>query len=540
MGDADLIDKIIFVAVPQTGTPHAIGALLHGFKEGIPLLASAQATRRLGQNMPSAYNLLPSNHYLALDSRPIITFTSSTLPAIQSSVALVDFLKGSDGRKRPAYADLSLPENLNARLLESSSSAHAVLDAWTPSPSSELFQVAGKGLDTVAGIEYYEGLKKKKPVSVYRPILTSEGDGTVVVQSAWALPTSQNVSRYWIDLSRASEGLSINRNHADILEIQELRDFIGEILSEDPHPIRHRSRIASSVVPIPARTNKVTRVFVHSSSASVRASDPSGNHTGISRSSGLIETSIPGSQYGEFGNVTYVSIPAGHVVIETNQQSPALNDPAVDASSVTVDVSVVSGGMVTASSSYSDISVSTSTLISIDIVAPSGSSTDTYVPPVLHVDEGGDGTVDRVVPPDSTSALPVEVEDDISSATSSLDINYVPVERSRSGGRRISIEDTRVEVPLDGGGMPIVVSGFATVASTTTNLNSNASTGALGTTTFPHEPALNNIAVTYVAGSSLAEGGRFRGLHILVPIILACLIALVVLWFLSCKISKSR
>ena len=73
LGDAEtakLIDKVIFVAVPQVGTPQAIGALLHGYEQGLPkdwisVFLSESTARTLAQNMSSAYNLLPSANYFA-------------------------------------------------------------------------------------------------------------------------------------------------------------------------------------------------------------------------------------------------------------------------------------------------------------------------------------------------------------------------------------------------------------------------------------------------------------------------------------------
>jgi hypothetical protein len=70
LGDeaSELIDKIIFVAVPQVGTPQAIGSLLHGYDEGfpvsfVPIFFSSSDARKLGNNMISAYNLLPLSSY---------------------------------------------------------------------------------------------------------------------------------------------------------------------------------------------------------------------------------------------------------------------------------------------------------------------------------------------------------------------------------------------------------------------------------------------------------------------------------------------
>jgi hypothetical protein len=80
---ARLIDKIIFVAVPQIGTPQAIGGLLHGFNQGLPAPATVFFTesdaRNLAQNTPTAYNLLPSASYFQFTQNPVITFDPVTL-----------------------------------------------------------------------------------------------------------------------------------------------------------------------------------------------------------------------------------------------------------------------------------------------------------------------------------------------------------------------------------------------------------------------------------------------------------------------------
>jgi pimeloyl-ACP methyl ester carboxylesterase len=566
-GDESLIDKMVFVAVPQTGTPHAIGALLHGFKEGIPLLASAPAMRHLGQNMPSAYNLLPSARYLAFDSRPLITFSATTsssslrdLFGAYGSVAnsfseLLDFLRGSEGRKAPAYADLSLPEKLNEGLLSASSIAHDALDAWTPSPSSELFQIAGKGIDTVSGLEYYEGRKGKKPILLYRPRLIPDGDGTVVSQSAWAIPDGPNVSKYWVDLRAASRGLSRNRAHADILEVRDLRDFITEILSELPHAIRHRAQVASAAVIPPKDSLKRIRIFVHSPDASVGATDVRGNHTGVSPSTGLVETAIPDSEYREFGDVAYVCVPEGRVTISP---APVVPD---ESGSVTIDIDEVIGDEVTTSSTYGDISVGTSSVIMISIAATTTDSGATSTVPVVGIDDEGDGIFDREILPDVPGAgdEPPAIVPDAASETEAGAIvaTLVSDGGSRSGGRRrdllpalsVSSAPSSTE-PFNTATTGLfmaarildsepVISEPVSASPSDTTIISASSSMPLPASTSSSGP---HLAAAYAAGDGIARlSPRLPArLFSMLWLVLALLIALAILWFLSCKISKSR
>lgn len=565
-GDGDLIDKIIFVAVPQTGTPQAIGSLLHGFREGIPLLASAPAMRRLGQNMPSAYNLLPSARYLAFDSRPLITFSATTSssslrdlfgtfgPAISSFPALLDFLRGSEGRKAPAYTNLSLPEKLNDELLSDSFIAHGAIDAWTPSPSSELFQIAGKGIDTVSGLEYYEGRRGKKPILLYRPRLTSDGDGTVVSQSAWAIPDGLNVSRYWVDLRSANKGFSRNRTHADILEVKDLRDFITEVLSELPHAIRHRAQVSSAAVIPPKDSLKKIRVFVHSPDALVSATDVRGNHTGISRSTGLVETMIQDSEYREFGDVTYVSVPEGRVTISP---PPIVTDGQ---GFVSIDIDEMVGDGVATSSTYGDISLGTSSVIAIDVVAITTDSGATSTVPVIGIDDDDDGVIDREILPDVPDVgdeTPVVLADPVSDTGVEAEVgagvgatftNIVSDDGSRPGGRRRGFQPVP-PVPSEPSTSPVPSEPSFILAPSSTEPFSTATSGPVlaldSLDSIDPEPIslsratsaisqINAAAAVYVAGEGVSRPFS------LLPLLLAILLALAILWFLSCKISKSE
>ena len=70
LGNKENLDKceIIFVAVPQVGTPMAVGALLHGYEQGLPFnwfpaILNPATARAFASTSPMAYNLLPSAAY---------------------------------------------------------------------------------------------------------------------------------------------------------------------------------------------------------------------------------------------------------------------------------------------------------------------------------------------------------------------------------------------------------------------------------------------------------------------------------------------
>ncbi len=89
-----LIDKIIFVGVPEQGSPSALFALLHGDNQeiGAGFILSKNTARKLALNMPSAYALLPS-----IDTNPgasiIGTKSSATsIPEVQTVESMRRFL----------------------------------------------------------------------------------------------------------------------------------------------------------------------------------------------------------------------------------------------------------------------------------------------------------------------------------------------------------------------------------------------------------------------------------------------------------------
>lgn len=203
------IDSLILVAVPQLGTPKAMGAMLHGqghpfegFAGGIIAGFSSNidaAWRETARNMPMAFNLLPSKTYTELmegnSIAGVIEFDESlsglreTLTAIDngyvgggiesvkdyrngvSGTVVLDeydeineFLTGTEGRLQPSYRNVEYPAVLRASGIlgnGGSSDTHALIDSWVPKdvngddePDIKVIQIAGWGVDTMRGIRY--------------------------------------------------------------------------------------------------------------------------------------------------------------------------------------------------------------------------------------------------------------------------------------------------------------------------------------------------------------------------------------------------
>lgn len=391
-----LIDKIVFVAVPQVGTPQAIGAILHGYDQGLPfdflpLILTLETARSLAENMPSAYNLLPSANYFTQVADPVVTFDDSDILAefrarygstIHDGARLSDFITDTRRLASSSPSDLRYPSVGNAALLTRAEAAHATLDSWTPPQGVSLYEIAGWGEDTLVGIKYREGKKAScsnpwdirtcsiKSAITYDPVEVIDGDGTVVVPSA--LYGTSAISKYWVNLKDYDSPTRIERKHADILEIPELRMLMQNILTN-----------ATSTASLPFITNstpptdstKRLRFLLHSP-LDLSATDTLGNIVNAATST------IPGSHFKRYGEVQVLSVPEGTPL--------TLTLDGYAQGSFTLDMQEIDGNnTIAASSSFSGIPSTASTKAEVTFT----DGTLQNASPLL-LDYDGNGTTD--------------------------------------------------------------------------------------------------------------------------------------------------
>lgn len=370
---AKLIDKIIFVAVPQAGTPQAIGALLHGYEQGLPkdwfsVFLSSEIARTFAANMSSAYNLLPSADYFTHIDDPVVTFDDSDILAefrarygseIHDGTQLKNFITDARRLASSSPSDLQYPSVGNTALFSRAEAFHATADTWAPPAGVSLYEIAGWGEDTLAAIEYREGRKSycsnpqdirtcaSTPSIIYVPREAVEGDGTVLAPSALWTAASAATAKYWVNLENYNKWWlngNIPRKHADILEIPSLRTLIQNILTN-----------ATSTAPLafiststpPTDSTQRLRFLLHSP-LNLSATDTLGNIVNSSTST------IPGSRFKRYGEVQVLTVPA-HVPLTLALEGYA-------SGSFTLDMEEIDGNnAVIASSTLSAIPSATST-----------------------------------------------------------------------------------------------------------------------------------------------------------------------------------
>jgi len=434
MGKENLVDKIIFVGVPQTGTPKAIASLLHGYEEalGSGLITKASTARILADSAPGAYNLLPSERYFNDVVTPPILFPQETKTAQNFHAAYGDsigtyqnlrkFLLGLDGRAKPSADETNLPAVLNYDLLTRAEALHAELDAWTPPDGVELYKVAGVGLNTPSGIKYVDECPlfclTTSPYLNYEPEMVIEGDGTVVDASALAGTGTKyyfNVDRY-----NATNGSLPSVQHASLMGASDINTLIDRIVKEET-AISLPSTITTTA---PYFANAKHLIYRVHSPVSLDLYDSAGNHTGIATttlSDGTVvsyaENNVPGTYYDQFGEVKYIfSDGSEQVNIVLGGQGWGV---------ATFDIEERLGNTSVASTTFVNIPVEPRTIISMSMPAGgtiSGASN-------LEVDEDGDGAVDSSYASSTGQIILPDVP-----AVESIPVDSAPAAPAPTGG----------------------------------------------------------------------------------------------------------
>lgn len=297
-----VIDSVVLVATPQIGAPAAAGALLHGDEQQIGggFLLSKTTAQKFGQNMPGAYNLLPSGQFYT-GNNPLVRFSTTTDLSSDLRRRHGDSLETGESVK-----DFLIDQKLNPYLLDAADDAHELLDnmnlAW---PS---VQIGGTNYPTTDSIEYFSHKALNKYSLDHRSLKSLNGDGTVPIKSA----LFNQGSSFVFDMGQYNKDTNKNISHATILEAVPIQELITSIIE--------RSTSASPYIKEKVLPNKsaMYRYGIHSP-VTLDAYDEFGRHTGKKLIPGsdfyYVEESIPNSVYEEAGEGKYIHIkdPQGEI-----------------------------------------------------------------------------------------------------------------------------------------------------------------------------------------------------------------------------------
>lgn len=437
-GKAGLIDKIIFVDVPQTGTPKAIASMLHGDFQQLPqtslsgIVVSQETARGLAENMPDAFDLLPSPAYFKSVATPVVDFAAAPMLKSKSGVAgtsisgdadLRTFMTTVSGRTKPVSSDIETPDVLSTKLFDSAIQLHSRLDSWTPPPGVQVIQIAGWGIDTPSGVAYsdFNDLSCSlisgcihATTTRHTVIMTEDGDGTVVTPSQVA---TTSWDTYYMDIKTYNNIFHTSFQHANVTELKPFQDLLSLLISSSsPNSL---PAYVSLNQPAAKSSEKELRLRALSP-VSLDVYDLVGNHTGMisnpnTQSDDLyVEQRIPGSYYQLFGEGQYVGLPADgsyHVVLRGKNTG-----------TFTFEVTPVSGGVAGTPVTFADVPVTASSTATLDILSSNPGLAS------LSEDVNGDGKVDLTIASSSQTQDPLAYAQVIKTSIVVMDIGN-PVER---------------------------------------------------------------------------------------------------------------
>lgn len=204
--------------------------------------------------------------------------------------------------------------------------------------------------------------------------------------------------------------------HGDIFEVAQLRTLIANIIRKEK--ITNPGQYISTTRPSAVNIEKRLRYFLHSP-LTLELYDAEGRHVGVSTTTGQIEEQIHGASYGEFGEVKYISIPAS--------ASTTLVMRGEGVGRFTLNIQEVTGGNITATTTFANIPVSTSTLVTMSV---SGNPVLSALSG-LTIDQDGNGTIDTSVSPGTVlvpDITPPELQ--ITFSTSTRQLQFIGLDTS--------------------------------------------------------------------------------------------------------------
>lgn len=402
-GREELIDNLIMVATPQLGTPNAVGALLHGDGQelGLGFVLNKKNARKWGENMMSAYNLLPSIEYLEKVNSPLVYFDGSldSINTWRSTYGdLVDsyeefesFITGGEGRSKPVFEDVGSPNTINYPLFSESQNTHQILDYMTFNSPLKVYNIAGWGKMTPIAIKYFSTphcgignlfcITGKELGLDHSTVKTFDGDGTVVSPSS---TFGENTENYYLNLQELNTNMSKNFGHSTILEVPSLLDLMNNIIvGSSTDNISYITQEQPNVVPF-----KNIEIGMHSP-ADIHIYDLKGNHTGLVKNQAnsdlvIFEENVPNSSYEEWGEGKYITV--------QNSSDIKIKINGTDLGTFTLDIKDPDTNQLLVG--FADIPVTELTKAEIALSSNVASTT-------LLLDYNGDNKIDFVIKPSS-------------------------------------------------------------------------------------------------------------------------------------------
>ncbi|MBX4189250.1 hypothetical protein KW785_01480 [Candidatus Parcubacteria bacterium] len=346
------INGFIDIASPHFGAPKSFSTLTHGNTD-IGILNQG-TIKYISQNMPSIYELLPSQKYFdSTDNNyKYYVFNGVNNNSRLSFDQTKDYLKNA-GR--------------NSTLVDRADSFHQEIDNLNPADYGvKTYNIVGCGTPTIG--QFYI-LSQKSDGSYEYNIKMISGDGTVPLRSAEAIHA---LKTYY------AKGAV----HATMPSTTGVKELVADLLTSDSDPnISSFSNITTNEADCPKINGKL--VSFHSP-IELHVYDANGNHVGPD-ANGDVESNIPGVDYEVIDGNKFAFLPDGE---DYKIVGNATGDGTFD-----TRIETITDGEVSALTFFNDVPISTTAAVTFDV----GSTT----PEVMAIDNDGDSIFESSTTPSS-------------------------------------------------------------------------------------------------------------------------------------------
>lgn len=346
------VDKFIDLGTPHTGAPKAFKILNYGdnfdasFLFGIFGL-NRQKVKEISQNMPSVYQLLPSESYFD-ESDPNYRYY---------------VWNGIDGNDRLTFDETLVymkAEGRNELLLNRAQEFHEEVDGLNPSGYGvDTYNIVGCGTPTL-GQFYILGKEGDKYIYNIKMI---NGDGTVPLRSAEALEATET---YYVK----------NAQHALMPSTSGVKELVASLLKDESLNISSYPNLAMSVSGCQIPNGKL--VSFHSP-IELHIYDGSGNHVGPDEN-GDIVNEIDGVIYEVIDDNKFAYLPEG---IEYTIKGSATDTGIFD-----TRIQEIVDGEVATTTIFADMPLTLNTQVSFDL--------GIEIPEQIYLDHDGDEVFETI------------------------------------------------------------------------------------------------------------------------------------------------
>jgi pimeloyl-ACP methyl ester carboxylesterase len=358
----DKVGKFVDIATPHLGAPMTFKILMSGDNLGIKLFSlslNEQEVKKMTQNMPSVYQLLPSPGYF-----------SDILSDYKYYIDDMSDFDNNGVKDRLSYSESNQflkNSGRNANILDSAITLHNDIDNMNPADYGvQAYNIVGCGTPTL-GKFFTLGKETEKDPEFSAAFIT--GDDTVPERSAEAIPS---VEQYYDNK---------NVSHGTLPSASGVKQLVSRLLSgtESNFDFGAYNNISTTSEKCKIPNGKV---LMFHSPVDVNIYDEADNHTGPN-ASGTIEYAVPGIAYEIFENNKFVFLPDDqHYRVELN---------ATDIGSFSAHIQKMVDGNIISTEYFNSVPlVSTSTKAEVEL----SDSTST-----IALDSTGDGiSIDTIKP----------------------------------------------------------------------------------------------------------------------------------------------